>query len=160
MFLVMMAFWLLLNGRVTAEILLTGAVICGLLYVFLWKFFGCSPRRDVAFFRRVPGFAGYAAFLLGAIIRSAAATMRLIWSPGLVAQPRLVSFRSRLKTGTGRVLLANSITMTPGTITVNIRGDRYLVHCLDSDFAEGLEDSAMERRILRLEDGEEAAGHD
>ena len=51
------------------------------------------------------------------------------------------------------MILGNSITMTPGTITVDVRDDLFLVHCLDEDFARGLEDSEMEKRILRLEEG-------
>ena len=153
MFFVLFAFWLLLNGRWTAEIALTGAAVCGLVYLFLWKYLGYSPRKEWQAARRLPGLAAYALWLVGQIFASAAATIRLIWSPRLIAEPRLVAFRSRLKTRAGRTLLANSITLTPGTITADQTGDRFLVHCLDSDFAEGLADSEMEKRILRIEEG-------
>ena len=153
MFFVLFAFWLLLNGRWTAEIALTGAAVCGLVYLFLWKYLGYSPRKEWQAARRLPGLAAYALWLVGQIVASAAATIRLIWSPRLIAEPRLVAFRSRLKTRAGRTLLANSITLTPGTITADQTGDRFLVHCLDSDFAEGLADSEMEKRILRIEEG-------
>ena len=62
-----------------------------------------------------------------------------------------------MKTEGGKVLLADSITLTPGTITVAIQGDRFLVHCLDEEFAEGLEGSDMEQRIQQLE-GDEKHG--
>ena len=153
MFFVLFAFWLLLNGRWTAEIALTGAAVCGLVYLFLWKYLGYSPRKEWQAARRLPGLAAYALWLVGQIFASAAATIRLIWSPRLIAEPRLVAFRSRLRTRAGRTLLANSITLTPGTITADQTGDRFLVHCLDSDFAEGLADSEMEKRILRIEEG-------
>ncbi len=153
MFFVLFAFWLLLNGRWTAEIALTGAAVCGLVYLFLWKYLGYSPRKEWQAARRLPGLAAYALWLVGQIFASAAATIRLIWSPRLIAEPRLVAFRSRLKTRAGRTLLANSITLTPGTITADQTGDRFLIHCLDSDFAEGLADSEMEKRILRIEEG-------
>ena len=153
MFFVLFAFWLLLNGRWTAEIALTGAAVCGLVYLFLWKYLGYSPRKEWQAARRLPGLAAYALWLVGQIFASATATIRLIWSPRLIAEPRLVAFRSRLKTRAGRTLLANSITLTPGTITADQTGDRFLVHCLDSDFAEGLADSEMEKRILRIEEG-------
>ena len=153
MFFVLFAFWLLLNGRWTAEIALTGAAVCGLVYLFLWKYLGYSPRKEWQAARRLPGLAAYALWLVGQIFASATATIRLIWSPRLIAEPRLVAFRSRLKTRAGRTLLANSITLTPGTITADQTGDRFLVHCLDSDFAEGLADSEMEKRIQRIEEG-------
>ena len=66
---------------------------------------------------------------------------------------RLKLRKTRLPRVYWKVLLGNSITLTPGTITVDVREDRFLVHCLDSDFARGLTDSAMEKRILRLEEG-------
>ena len=153
MFFVLFAFWLLLNGQWTVEIALVGCAVCGLVYLFMWKFMGYSPKKEWRLVRRLPALAGYVLWLIGQIFSSAAATIRLIWSPRLIAEPRLVAFRSRLRTKKGRVLLANSITLTPGTITADQREDRFLVHCLDSDFARGLTDSAMEKRILRLEEG-------
>ena len=158
MFFVLFAFWLLLNGRWTLEIGLTGLVLSGLIYLFLWKFMDYSPRREWAMARRLPGLLAYFCFLLGEIFRAAFATIRLIWSPRRVAQPRLTSFRTPLRTRKGKVLLGNSITLTPGTITVDVREDRFLVHCLDSDFAEGLSDSAMQRRIRKLEGGGRSHG--
>ncbi|MBR6955248.1 MAG: Na+/H+ antiporter subunit E [Clostridia bacterium] len=153
MFFVLFAFWLLLNGRWTVEIGLTGLVLSGLIYLFIWRFMGYSPRREWALAKRLPGLVVCLFFLLGEILRSALATIRLIWSPRRVAQPRLTSFRTPLETRKGKVLLANSITLTPGTITVDVREDRFLVHCLDNAFEEGLSDSAMQRRIRRLEKG-------
>ena len=150
---VLFAFWWILNGKMTLELALIGLALSGLLRLFAWKFMGLGLRREWAVIRRVPALLGYVCWLVGEIGRSAAKTVRLIWSPTLICEPRLTSFRSRLRTAAGRTVLANSITLTPGTITVDTRGDRYLVHCLDTDFAEGLSGSEMERRILRVERG-------
>ncbi len=153
MFWVLFGFWLLLNGRVTWEIALTGLALSGLLYAFIWKFMGYSPRREWQAVKRLPRFLAYVAWLVGQIFASAFAVIRLIWSPGLEAEPRLTSFRSRLKTGVGRTVLANSITLTPGTVTVDVQEDRFLVHCLDTDFEEGLAEGGMQRRAEALEKG-------
>ncbi len=153
MFFVLFAFWLLLNGQCTTEIAVVGLVLSALLYLFIWKFLGYSPRKEARLFLRLPKAVGYLGFLVKEIVSSALATIRLIWSPRLVTEPRLTSFQTKLKTEPGKVILANSITMTPGTITVDIRDDRLLVHCLDESFSEGLENSEMEKRILRLEGG-------
>ena len=77
--------------------------------------------------------------------------LRLVWSPRLEPEPKLVSFHSRIRSEFGRAVLANSITLTPGTVTVHIREDLLMVHCLDQDLAEGLENSAFERRIRSME---------
>ncbi len=161
MLVILFAFWLLLNGKVTAEIGAGGLVLAVLIDLFAWKYMGYSPGRSLAFVRRLPRALAYVVWLVGAVIRAAFATIRLIWSPRLIAEPRLTSFRTRLRTRTGKVMLANSITLTPGTITVDIRGDAFLVHCLDRDFGEGLADSEMEKRIQRVEsEGEEEPPRD
>ena len=153
MFFVFFGFWLLLNGRWTGEIAVVGLVLSALLYLFVWKFMDYSPRREWALFRRIPRIVGYLCYLVAEIFRSGIRTIRFIWSPREIVQPRLVSFRTRLRTDAGKVVLANSITMTPGTITIGVREDRVLVHCLDEDFSEGLEGSDMEARIMKLEGG-------
>ncbi len=147
------AFWWILNGKMTVELAVIGLVLSGLLRLFAGAFMGFTLRREWAVVRRIPSLAMYVVYLVGEIARSAAATIRLIWSPTLVCEPRLDAFRTRLRTGAGKAMLANSITLTPGTITVDIRGDWFLVHCLDTSFGEGLEDSGMERRIRAIEEG-------
>ena len=75
----------------------------------------------------------------------------------------MTSFHTRLKTDAGKVVLANSITMTPGTITVDVQDDLFLIHCLDESFDVGQEGFEMEDRIMRVEalhPGKEAADHE
>ena len=151
MFFLLFAFWLILNGRWTSEIALTGCVVCGLIYLFLWKFMGYSPRKEWALFRRLPRAVCYGFFLIGEIFKSAWQTIFFIWSPKVIVQPEITSFHTRLKTDTGKVLLANSISITPGTITVDIQEDIMLVHCLDESLDAGLEGSQMEEKIMKLE---------
>lgn len=155
MFLLLFAFWVILNGAWTAEIAITGAIVCGLIYLFAWKFMGYSPKTEFAMLRggKVPAAARFGTCLVKAIFLSCWQTIRFIWSPRLEVQPEVTSFHTRLKTDTGKVLLANSITITPGTITVDIRGDQLLVHCLDESLDAGLEGSQMEEHILQLEGG-------
>ncbi|MGN1021210.1 MAG: Na+/H+ antiporter subunit E [Aristaeellaceae bacterium] len=153
MFFILFGLWLLLNGQWTSEIAIVGVVICGLLYAFLCAFMGYSPRREWAIFRRIPRIAGYGVYLVKEVIKAACATIRLIWSPRLVAEPEVTSFRTRLRTEAGKVVLANSITMTPGTITVDVRDDLFLIHCLDNTFDVGQSGFAMEDRVMKLEGG-------
>lgn len=156
MFFVLFGFWVLLNGQWTTEIAVVGLVLSGLIYAFLCAYVGYSPRKEWQLVKRLGRIAAYGAYLVGQIFLSAWAVIRLVWSPRLVVEPQLAAFDSRLRTDAGRVTLANSITMTPGTITVDIQDGRYLVHCLDSELAEGLQDSDMERRIQHVEGGREA----
>lgn len=153
MFFLLFAFWIILNGRWTTEIAIVGAVVSALLYLFICKFMDYSPKKEWACLRRAPRAACYIVFLVGEIFQSAWQTIKFIWSPKEIVQPEVTSFRTKLRTDAGKVILANSITLTPGTITVDIRKDTLLVHCLDESLAEGLENSEMEKRILKLEGG-------
>lgn len=154
MFFLLFGFWLLLNGRWTGEIALTGAVVCGLIYIFAWKFMGYSPRVEWHLLRRLPRAIGYGLFLVKEVALSVWQTIRFIWSPKVTVQPEIVSFHTKLKTDTAKVLLANSITLTPGTITVDFRDDEMLVHCLDESLDAGLEGSQMEEKLMKLEGGD------
>lgn len=150
MALALFGLWMLLEGRWTVETVLTGIVLSTLVYLFCWKFLDYSPRREWAVIRRFPRAVGYLFWLIGQIFVSGFMTISRIWS-GREVRPYLVSFRSALRTDPGRVLLSQSITLTPGTLTVDQRNGRFLVHALDGAYTEGLQDSEMEKRILELE---------
>ena len=66
-------------------------------------------------------------------------------------EPVIVHVHTNLKTEIARVILANSITLTPGTITVSLTDDDLLVHCLDKSLAEGMEDSAFVKLLEEME---------
>ena len=151
MFFVLFAFWIILNGQWTGEIAIVGLVLSALIYLLMWKFMDFSPKREWAVVKRLPRLIAYFFYLVGEIFKAAWGTIKFIWSPSEVVEPEVKSFRTRLKSGWAKVVLANSITLTPGTITVDVQDDVMLVHCIDRSFGEGLDDSEMEKRILRIE---------
>lgn len=161
MYFLLFGFWVLLNGQWTAEIAIVGLIVCAALYAFLCAFMGYSPRREWAIARRLPRVIGYFFYLVGEIFKSAWGVMKLIWSPKMVIEPEVISFRTKLRTDAGKVVLANSITMTPGTITIDVREDEFLIHCLDTSFDMGQDGFEMENRVLKLEGtGREATDND
>lgn len=68
-----------------------------------------------------------------------------------MVEPALIEFETHFKNDTSRFLLANSITLTPGTITVAVEGDRFIVHCLDRTLAEGIESSVFVKLLEKIE---------
>ena len=95
--------------------------------------------------------------LVEEIAKANLSVLKLILSPDVEPEPARVYFTSGLQTGAAKVILADSITLTPGTITVSVEGDRFCVHCLDWEFAEGMEASVfvtyleeMERICLKM----------
>ena len=135
--------WLLLNGRVTLEIVVIGAGLTALLMAFMTRFLGWSVRRERELFRVAPLFALYLLNLLWETIKAAVTVLAVALTPSLRPEPVLVEFRSGLPREYQNVILANSITLTPGTITVFQEGDRFLVHALRREYAEGLNRSSF-----------------
>lgn len=153
MFILFFAVWVLLNGKINWEVATFGAVISALLYLFCCRFMHYSPKRDMYNFKRLPKLFAFFLTVVGEIFRSAFALLPYIYSHK-EPDPVVAGFKTeRVKTETGRVLLANAITMTPGTITGSLKDGEYLVHCLDRSMAEGLDESVFVEKLERWEEG-------
>ena len=143
--------WIIFNGRITLEIVLIGLFLCSLLFAFCCKFMGYSIKRDIRLLKRVPLAFQYCLILIIEILKANRQVLYFITTPRYQVEPQLIHFRSNLKTQMGRVILANSITLTPGTITVRLEGNEFYVHCLDKDFADGIEDSIFVELLEKME---------
>lgn len=152
MYVLFFLMWVIFNGRWTLEIVLFGLAIAAVMYAFLCKFMDFSWRKDLRLCSCLLLILQYLGVLLAEIFKANIKTTRLILSGKRRNQPVLVHFKTSLRSKTARVVLANSITLTPGTITVSLEGDEYVVHCLDKSMAEGLEDSGFARLLKRMEE--------
>ena len=152
MTLVYFILWLTLNGRATSEAVFVGIFVSVGLDWFVRNALGLRSGPPLSvLLRLLPDALLYAAILVWEIIKANFAIIRLVLAPRIEAEPCLVRMRTGLKSEAARVALANSITLTPGTLTVELRGDSLLVHALDRKMAEGLSDSLFERLLLRME---------
>lgn len=151
MYVIFFLLWITFNGRVTTEIVLFGLAVSAALYWFICKFMDFSPRRELEYLKKSGYLLQYLYHLVREIVLANFATMRLICSAGRVVEPAVIEFETHLKNDTSRFLLANSITLTPGTITVAVEGNRFIVHCLDKTLAEGIESSVFVRLLEKIE---------
>ncbi len=142
--------WLVLNGRITWEIVLFGIGIDAVLMAFLWKILGWSAEKESLFLRSLPIFLEYLGNLLWETVKAALSVLGVALNPSLHPEPVLVEFRSGLNREYQNVILANSITLTPGTITVFQEHDRFVVHALRREYAQGLSDSSFVRILKRF----------
>lgn len=143
--------WIIFNGRVTLEIVLFGIAISLAVFAFICKFMDFSIQREWNFYRRLPRFVQYVCVLIKEIISANLTVCRMILTRKETMEPVIVRVHTNLKTETARVILANSITLTPGTITVSMTGQELLVHCLDKTLAEGMEDSVFVKLLEKME---------
>lgn len=143
--------WVIFNGAITAEILIFGVVIALFVFAFICKFMDYSIQKEIRLYKRSGYFLWYVFTLIAEIVRANIAVTHLILSQREVVEPVMITFCTSLKSRVARVILANSITLTPGTITVSLREDRLIVHCLDKSLAEGIEDSVFVKMLEKLE---------
>ena len=144
--------WVIYNGNFTLEICIFGIVISVVLFAFTCKFMDNSLKKELFLYKKAFLFIRYIILLIKEIVKANFGVVHMILSQREEVQPTLVTFRSDLKTATGKALLANAITLTPGTITVSLEGDRYTVHCLDDTLAEGMNDNEFVTYIRKLEE--------
>ena len=151
MFLLFFFVWIVFNGKITAEIVWIGLAVSAFVFWFICKFMDYSIQKEKLFYKRSVSFCAYVYLLIKEIISANMTVFHMILTQREHMEPVLVTFRTNLKTETARVILANSITLTPGTITVSIEEDVLTVHCLDKSLAEGIEDSVFEQRLKEFE---------
>ena len=151
MYVLLFCFWLLLNGNVTLEIVLLGLAVTALMALLEYTLFGYTPKTEGMLLRKAPVFCAYIPVLLWEILKAGWAVSKVVLFRRYKVTPTLVTFRTDLKTEFGRFLLANSITLTPGTITVQVKGDRLTVHCLDKSMLDTSDDGVFQRWIRKLE---------
>ncbi|MBR6706522.1 MAG: Na+/H+ antiporter subunit E [Clostridia bacterium] len=154
MFFVFIGLFLCFCGRVTWETAAVSVLVSALLFLFCCRFLGYSPKREKRFLTLLARLAAYFIYLVGEIVTANLRVIRFIYSQKYVPEPCIVTFSTALRSPILRTILADSITLTPGTITLKEEDGTLRVHCLDKSLSEGLKNSGFEKRLLRLENPE------
>ena len=136
MYLLLFFFWIILNGRLTVEIVMLGLIFAALVCAFVWKFMGLTWEREKSFWKHFLWGIQYIAILLKEIAVANLVVLKIVLSPKKKVHPVIVSFDAPLKNHILQAILADSITLTPGTITVRLYEEKFEVHCLDESMAE------------------------
>ncbi|MDH3472449.1 MAG: Na+/H+ antiporter subunit E [Rhodospirillales bacterium] len=139
------ALWLLLSGHYEPLIIGLGAASC--VFVAL-----IARRMDVVDREGHPIHLTWRAlmywpWLAWEIVKSNIDVARIVLDPALPISPRVIKVEASQAEDLGRVIYANSITLTPGTVSIDVRGGTIEVHALTRSLAEGLETGEMDRRV-------------
>ena len=153
--LVLFVLWLLLSGIFEPLLLGLGVASC-IVVVYI------AHRMDVIDYEGHPiqltwRTVFYFPWLVWEIVKANIDVGLAIVRPTMAIAPRLLDIEASQKNDLGRVIYANSITLTPGTVTINTEGSAFTVHALTRGAAEGLESGDMDRRVSAMVDGEESA---
>ena len=93
----------------------------------------------------------YLPYIVWEIIKANLDVAKIIISPTVKIQPKIIRVKASQRTIVGQVIYANSITLTPGTITCDMRDGEFVIHALTDDSAAGVESGDMDKRCCRLE---------
>lgn len=148
--LLLFASWLLMSGIMEPFILILGVISCAVVVAV-------AMRMDVVDHEAVPvhltsALLVYWPWLLWEIVKANIDVTKRVLFPSVGISPTMVRIKASQKTDLGRVIFANSITLTPGTITIDIDEDGYfLVHAIAKEGTEGLEGGVMDRKVSAME---------
>jgi multicomponent Na+:H+ antiporter subunit E len=147
--LVLAGLWLLLSGHFEAWFLVLG-VVSVLLAAAI------ARRMDVIDHEGHPlhlgrRIAAYIPWLLWEIVKANIDVAKLVLNPRLPISPTVIRVRASQRTELGQVIYANSITLTPGTVTIGLENGEVAVHAITAAAAEGVESGDMDRRVTALE---------
>ena len=149
LFFVLLLVWLLLSGHYTFLITSLGILSC-LLCVYLTKRANILDNEllPVTFFPRI---IQYTLWLIKEIIVSNITTAKVILTG--TENPEIFVVNSSQKTPEGKTTYANSITLTPGTVTTEIKDNKFEVHALTSSFGDDVRSGVMDKKVTWLEKG-------
>ena len=149
MYILLLLFWIILNGKITAEILIFGVVLSAAIFWFMCKYLDYSPKYELCVAKNFIWILTYFVVLVIEIFKSAIAVYKRVYSRKIEIQPQMVFFDVDIESEFLRFVLANSITITPGTITVDVDDKHFCVHALDYTLADGIENSVF-IKILKI----------
>lgn len=151
MFALLLVLWIIFNGNITVEILIFGVIIAAAVSFFAVKFMGYSFKKEFSMLKKAHLFVWYGAALLWEIIKANLILVKCVFKGQKGVVPYVCRFKSPVSSDMAKNMLANSITLTPGTITVFQQGDDFVVHCLDKSMAEGIDSSIFVKILKKIE---------
>ena len=150
LFLLLMAVWLLNSGHYTVLITSFGVASC-LLVVWLSRRMGIVDEEGVPI-HLLPRLPRYLPWIAKEVVKSNLDTSRRILNLGRPdVSPRLFDTPTTQHSDLGRVIYANSITLTPGTVSIRVHGNMITVHAIAEEVADDLLEGEMDRRVTLLE---------
>lgn len=149
LFVILLSVWLLWSGLFKPLIVGLGVISCALCVLVTYRMRHHGPDVfELGLLWRTPT---YLPWLLKEIAVTSWNVMRIVLDPRLPIDPIVIRLRRSQRTQLGRVVYANSITLTPGTLTMDEDGEHLTVHTLTEADARALQSGEMDKRVSRLE---------
>ncbi len=148
-FVLLFVTWLLWSGHTETLLIGLGLGSCALVVWLSWRM-GLLDDEGYPWQLGVR-LLGYVPWVIYQVVVTNFDAARVILAPSLPIQPHLVKIRVSQKTTLGKVIHANTITITPGTVTLDVRGDTFLIHALTLAAADADSSGMLDKKVTRLE---------
>ena len=149
LWLVLFIFWFLLSGYLEPLLLALGMVSCTIVVLIAKRMYTIDHEsHPIHLSLKIPT---YWLWLGWEIIKSNIAVMKLVWNPAMPISPTVVRVKASQASDLGKIVFANSITLTPGTVSMNVVQNEIEVHALTQEMADDLQAGLMDRRVAELE---------
>ena len=139
-------YWIVLSERFTVEGIIVGSLISTAVFYFN---IGLKTKIN---FKKLKYWLVYFIILIREIVISNIHVAKIVLSPNMDISPKLVKIKTEIKSGLNKSIFANSITLTPGTLTINVFDDELLIHCLEYKSEMELQNSKFEKIIMKVEE--------
>ena len=150
-------FWVILNGRVTVEVVAIGVFVSIVISIFTYRIIGASPKKEMQVWKKYGTyFIPYVVILIVSVIKANFQMIRLILSPRAKITPQIIYFNSPVKTDFAKMLLTYSIMLTPGTFIFELEDGRFGVHAIEKTMTEGINDTNVVHKLKKIEEGKDA----
>ncbi len=150
-FVLLMIFWLLISASADWQHILVGAIFSSILTVFWSNLHISSEHRTEFSIKQVFLLIWYFILLALEIVVANVTVAMIVLNPRLPISPGMVIMRCDLERSLVRVLYVNSITLCPGTITVELEDNLLIVHAFTKNYAHEIENWPLYQRLLNLE---------
>ena len=151
-FISLFIFWIILSERITSETILFGIVFSALVTMLSYKTLRITKDLEKKILKKTGKIIVYLGILVIEMIKANIDIIKLVLSKDPEISPTLKPMKARLKSRISRVALANSITLTPGTITVTMNENNLLIHAIEKSNLDGIEESIFVEKLQEIEE--------
>lgn len=152
LFFLLFLFWMVLSPSYSPQSIIAGLVVCWGVAIYCHDLSFNEEETNLYSFKGVISFLRFVWILLVEIIKANIDVAKIVLSPSLPITPGFVKVRNPLKKDMNKVIYANAITLTPGTLTVDVTDEGFIIHALTKEAGEGVEDSNLEKYAIKLEE--------
>lgn len=154
LFVTLFIFWLVLSSSFAIESVIIGIIVSIAVTIYSKDIVFAEEETSLYKFTGLIQLVRFIWHLIVEVIKANIGVVKIVLDPSLPISPRfvVVAIPDNLKKNFNKVLYANAITLTPGTLTVDILEEGYLIHALNDNAANGVKGSVLEKYVMKVEE--------